>query len=74
MNFDDFTFKEPDIPREKAYYIADLQQSQCTKGLSGKALDLSANAILRRPVKLGKGALPGFNEKISFSVQVWIKT
>ncbi|WP_183576084.1 LamG-like jellyroll fold domain-containing protein [Mucilaginibacter sp. X5P1] len=74
LNFDDFTFKETIIPKDKAYYGVDLQQSQYAKGLSGKALDLSANAILRRPVKLDRGTLRGFDEKTSFSVQIWVKT
>jgi endonuclease/exonuclease/phosphatase family metal-dependent hydrolase len=74
MNFDDFNFKESIIAKDKAYYGVDLQQSQYAKGLSGRALDLSANAILRRPVKLDKGALPEFNGQTSFSIQVWIKT
>ncbi|WP_052496148.1 endonuclease/exonuclease/phosphatase family protein [Pedobacter lusitanus] len=74
LNFDNFNFKETITPKDSAYYVVDLQQSQYVKGLSGRALDLSANAILRRPVKLGKGTLPEFNEKSSFSIQVWVKT
>src|SRR5882757_6432626 len=74
MNFDDHNLKEIITPKDSAYYGVDLQQSQYAKGLSGRALDLSANAILRRPVKLDKGTLPEFSEKTSFSVQVWIKT
>jgi len=74
LNFDDFNFNETTIPKEKAYYVVDLQQSQFEKGLTGRALDLSANAILRRPVKLDKGTLPELTEKTSFSVQVWVKT
>ena len=74
LNFDNFSFKEHITPKDSAYYAVDLQQSQYAKGLTGKALDLSANAILRRPVKLDKGALPEFSEKASFSVQIWVKT
>jgi len=74
LNFDDFSFQEHTTPKDSAYYAVDLQQSQYATGLSGKALDLSANAILRRPVKLDKGALPEFSEKTSFSVQIWVKT
>lgn len=74
LNFDDFSFKEHITPKDSAYYGVDLQQSQYAKGLSGKALDLSANAMLRRPVKLDKGSLPEFTEKASFSVQIWVKT
>ncbi|AOM76204.1 hypothetical protein BFS30_02900 [Pedobacter steynii] len=74
LNFDDFGFKERITPIDSAYYAVDLQQSQYAKGLSGKALDLSAQAILRRPVKLNKGTLPELTEKTSFSVQIWVKT
>ncbi|QNR85264.1 endonuclease/exonuclease/phosphatase family protein [Pedobacter riviphilus] len=74
LNFDDDNVEEVITPKDSAYYVVDLQQSQYVKGLSGNALDLSANAVLRRPVKLSKGTLPEFNERTSFSVQVWIKT
>ncbi|WP_316837773.1 endonuclease/exonuclease/phosphatase family protein [Pedobacter nutrimenti] len=74
LNFDEFNVKEKITRKDSAYYTADLQQSQYAKGLSGRALDLSANAILRRPVQLDKKDLPGFSEKASFSVQIWVKT
>jgi endonuclease/exonuclease/phosphatase family metal-dependent hydrolase len=74
MNFDDHNFKEVITPKDSAYYGVDLQQSQYAKGVNGRALDLSANAILRRPVRLDKDALPGLTENTSFSVQVWVKT
>ena len=54
--------------------MVDLQQSQFAEGLSGYALDLSANASLRRPVKLNKGSFPVLTEQSSFSVQIWVKT
>ncbi|SMC57839.1 endonuclease/exonuclease/phosphatase family protein [Pedobacter nyackensis] len=74
LNFDDFKVRKKIVHKDSAYYVSDLQQSQYAKGLSGSALDLSANAILRRPVKLNKGDLPEFSKKSSFSVQIWIKT
>lgn len=74
LNFDDFNFKEHITQKDSAYYGVDLQQSQYVKGLSGKALDLSSNAILRRPIKLKKGTLPQLDRNISFSVQIWVKT
>ena len=74
LNFDDFNFKENITQKDTAYYGVDLQQSQYAKGLSGKALDLSSNAILRRPVKLDKGTLLQLEGKASFSVQIWVKT
>ena len=74
LNFDDFNIKEKPVNKDSATYISDLQQSQYSKGLSGSALDLSANAVLRMPVRLNKGDLPGFSKKSSFSVQIWVKT
>lgn len=74
LNFDEKSFNEVLTPKDSAVYTVDIQQSQFTKGLTGKALNLSANAALRRPVKVDKGAFPEFNEKNSFSVQIWIKT
>jgi endonuclease/exonuclease/phosphatase family metal-dependent hydrolase len=74
LDFDKHTFKATITPAAEAVYTVDLQQSQFAAGLSGYALDLSANAILRRPVKLEKTERPSFSEKASFSVQVWVKT
>jgi endonuclease/exonuclease/phosphatase family metal-dependent hydrolase len=73
LDFDKNNFKYPVVADSEAVYTVDLQQPQFAKGLSGYALDLSSNAILRRPVKPDKGILPPFNEKASFTVQVWIK-
>lgn len=74
LNFDDFNVPEKIVDKDSAYYAVDLQQSQYAKGLHGNALDLSANAMLRRPVKLNKKDLPDFSKKSSFSVQIWVKT
>jgi len=74
LNFDDLNFKK-DIPlRDSAYYNVDLLQSHYAKGLSGQALDLSAEASLRRPVRLAENTIPRFDEKTSFSIQIWAKT
>ena len=74
LNFDDKEVKETIVSKEEAVYMVDLQQSQFTQGLTGKALDLSAHAALRRPIKLEKGKLPNFDAQTSFSVQIWVKT
>ncbi len=74
LNFDDYGIKENAFNKDSAYYKADLQQTQYTRGLSGKALDLSANAILRKPIKINKTDLPDYSDKASFSVQIWVKT
>ena len=74
LGFDAEVFEETIVAKEDAIYMVDLQQSQFTEGLMGKALDLSANAAMRRPVKLQKGKIPIFNSQTSFSVQIWVKT
>ncbi|WP_339709195.1 LamG-like jellyroll fold domain-containing protein [uncultured Kriegella sp.] len=74
LSFDSDVFKENIVSKEDAVYMVDLQQSQFTEGLIGKALDLSANAALRRPIKLEEGELPNFDSQTSFSIQIWVKT
>ena len=74
MNFDEHAFEEQIVSKNDAVYMVDLQQSQFAEGLSGKALDLSANAALRRPIKIDKEQLSDYGEKSSFSVQIWLKT
>ncbi|WP_192877984.1 MULTISPECIES: endonuclease/exonuclease/phosphatase family protein [Arenibacter] len=74
MNFDDFGFAEQIVSKNDAIYMVDLQQSQFAEGLAGKALDLSATAALRRPIKIDRVQLLDFDEKSSFSVQIWVKT
>lgn len=74
LDFDNNNFKYPVLADSEAVYTVDLQQPQFAKGLNGYALDLSANAILRRPVKPDKTALPSFNGNAPFTVQVWVKT
>ncbi|ULT25037.1 hypothetical protein KUH03_40295 [Sphingobacterium sp. E70] len=66
LNFDDFNFKK-DIPlRDSACYNVDLLQSHYAKGLSGQALDLSAKASLRRPVRLAENTIPGLMKRHPF--------
>lgn len=74
MNFDESTFEEVITAKGEAVYGVDLLQSQFAKGLKGKSLDLSANASLRRPVKVKGDILPAVDEKSSFSAQIWVKT
>ena len=74
MNFDEHTFEEQIVFKHDAVYMVDLQQSQFAEGVTGKALDLSANAALRRPIKIDKMQLSDFSEKSSFSVQIWVRT
>ncbi|WP_190811167.1 endonuclease/exonuclease/phosphatase family protein [Flagellimonas sp. S3867] len=74
LDFDANGFEETIIPKEEAVYMVDLLQSQYTNGLTGRALDLSANAALRRPIQLETGKLPNFTKDVSFSMQIWVKT
>ncbi|SNZ00992.1 LamG-like jellyroll fold domain-containing protein [Flagellimonas pacifica] len=74
LDFDTHGFNETIIQKEDAVYMVDLLQSQYAKGLTGRALDLSANAALRRPVKLKKEEIISFTEETSFSIQIWVKT
>ncbi len=74
MDFDEHGFEEQITSKHDAVYMVDLQQPQFEEGLTGKALDLSANAALRRPIKIDKEQLTDFSEKSSFSVQIWVRT
>ncbi|WP_425235764.1 LamG-like jellyroll fold domain-containing protein [Ulvibacterium sp.] len=74
LDFDSNGFNETYTSKEDAIYMVDLLQSQYIKGLSGRALDLSANAALRRPIKVEKENIIPFSEKTSFSIQVWVRT
>ncbi|WP_161991892.1 LamG-like jellyroll fold domain-containing protein [Flagellimonas algicola] len=73
LDFDTHGFEETIIPKEEAIYMVDLLRSEYAEGISGRALDLSANAALRRPVKLKSEVIP-YTDKQSFSIQIWIKT
>ncbi|MCP4974622.1 MAG: hypothetical protein GY931_00545 [Maribacter sp.] len=63
----------PKMAKEDAVYVMQLQQSQWTEGISGRALDLSENAVLRKPLVIDSLETPDY-EKFDFSVQVWVKT
>lgn len=62
------------IDKEEAMYKTDLLQAQFAPGITGKALDLSADALLRMPVKLDSTQVPVYDVATSFSFQVWVKT
>ena len=74
LDFDTNTFSEKITKKEDASSVMDLQQSQYAEGLTGKALDLSENAILRRPIKLNKDLNKVYKKNTSFSIQIWVKT
>lgn len=76
LDFKDGLVKQNEkiISPEMARYKSDLQLSEFVPGLKDLALDLSENAVLRKPWVLDSTVLPECNEKSSFSVQIWVKT
>lgn len=62
------------IAASEAVYKADLLQPQFALGIRGKALDLSADALLRMPVKLDSTSWSSYQKESSFSIQIWIRT
>ncbi|NET39878.1 MAG: hypothetical protein F6K19_49320, partial [Cyanothece sp. SIO1E1] len=67
------SFREP-INRDQAVYRADLLQPQFAPGVKGKALDLSADALLRMPARLDSNSHVEYQQESSFSFQIWVKT
>ncbi|EAR00979.1 endonuclease/exonuclease/phosphatase family protein [Maribacter sp. HTCC2170] len=63
----------PQKSKEKAVYVMQLQLPQWTNGISGRALDLSENAVLRKPLVIDSLETPDYGMN-DFSVQVWVKT
>lgn len=57
-----------------ATYVIQLQRPQWAAGISGKAMDLSENAVLRMPLVLKADEIPVYEKDDDFSVQVWVKT
>ncbi len=76
IDFDTPTRKinERDIDKAEAVYMVDLLQPKYAKGLQGRALDLSADASLRMPMRVDSTMALDYDENASFSTQVWIKT
>lgn len=74
INFDKISLIEKNIEGKDAVYMVDLLQSQYAEGLKGYALDLTSNATLRKPINIKNEELPDFSKKISFAVQIWVKT
>ncbi|GAA3582231.1 hypothetical protein [Snuella lapsa] len=73
--FDDIIEKYyPSIPSGDAVYVTELQQPQFAEGLIGRALDLSEKAPLRKPLVVDSLSTPNYDESISLSVRVWVKT
>ncbi len=66
--------QERGISKEEAVYAVDLLQPKYTRGLKGRALDLSADASLRMPMKVDSTLALNYGKNASFSIQVWIRT
>jgi len=64
----------PTVEPGDAVYIMDLQRPQWVEGISGRALDLSENAVLRKPLVVDSMETPDYSRKEDLSVQVWVKT
>ncbi|MDO5977408.1 endonuclease/exonuclease/phosphatase family protein [Flavivirga spongiicola] len=75
INFDSgkIAYQEKSVESPPPHILA-AQQYNFTKGLSGRALDLSENVALRMPLKLQEAMELEYKEKQSFSVQIWVKT
>ncbi|MCT4643544.1 MAG: LamG domain-containing protein, partial [Carboxylicivirga sp.] len=74
LNFDSkITTNQTAINKKEAVYVTELQQSQYIEGLTGKALDLSENAVLRKPFVPDSTLLPDYGKK-HLSAVVWVKT
>ena len=65
---------KPQIKKENAVYITDLQQPEFTEGISGMALDLSENAAMRSPVIIEDASVAMYDHSTSYSFQIWVRT
>lgn len=75
MSFDgDMDKYYPKSDKEEAVYVTQVQRPQWVDGFKGKALDLSENAVLRRPMIIDSLETPDFGKDISFTVKCWVKT
>ena len=75
MGFDESVEKYyPEIDKNEAVYVTDLQHPQWIHGVSGRALDLSEHAVLRKPLVLDSLETPVYSRSTDLSVQVWVKT
>lgn len=75
MGFDQSIDKYyPITEKHDATYCIDLLKPQWTEGISGRALDLSENAVLRQPLVVDSLETPGYNKESNLTVQVWVKT
>lgn len=64
----------PKTEKDEAVYGIELLQPQWVEGISGRALDLSENAALRKPLVLDSLGVPKYGKIDDLSVQIWVKT
>lgn len=64
----------PKVEKEAAVYVSELQRPAWVAGVSGRALDLSANAALRQPLVVDSLETPDYSASADLSVCVWVKT
>lgn len=64
----------PITQKENAEYVMQLQRPQWIDGIEGRALDLSKNAVLRKPLVLDSIETPLYGKMHELSVKVWVKT
>ena len=60
--------------KSEAVYVMELQRPQWVEGISGRALDLSENAVLRKPLIIDSLETPAYDKGQNLSVQLWVKT
>lgn len=65
-----YSFSSPD----SVVYVTELQRPQWVDGISGRALDLSANAVLRRPLMVDPSLDFTKDSLADLSAQVWVRT
>jgi len=77
--YESFDHSKVDIDSVKyklksTYSLLKIEQPVYTKGLVGKALNLTSSAPLRIPLCLEKAQCPSYDKEHSFSIQVWVQT
>ncbi len=65
---------KPLITPDQARYTVDLMRQKFSEGLTDYALDLSHDAMHRRPWVVDSNSMAAINLTESFSIQVWVKT
>ena len=74
LNFSDAAQNQVRVEANEARYSVDILRQEFAEGLEDYALDLSENAILRRPWVLDTTEDRAIEYNESFTIQVWVKT